>query len=356
MENKKGGEPKKRAETDPSKILKAAEQMKLYIIETARKEANDEAIKILKEVEQKGRHIINEAIRTAKAEADKIVAQAEDKARHIEEEAKAEKPRAEQEGLLIIEAARKTAQTEAATIVAQAQEKARQIIDEAKSRTQAEVRTSRPFRESPVEERSLIDDAKRKTEAEASKVAARAEEKTRQIIDEAQREGVEKVIADTSISEITRRARQIIEAEKIAASQPSQKPQQVGKASAEKPTIKAKGQKQTIRSYKEADLVMLPPVNFSQLERLRISLQQLRNIRSLTMVGTSDGGTSISVELHRPANLIEDLKKIDSVEEAIEEESLDSHPLGELVKKAAPPRSSKRTREQRILIVLKKSK
>jgi hypothetical protein len=49
------------------------------------------------------------------------------------------------------------------------------------------------------------------------------------------------------------------------------------------------------------------------------------------------------------------LRHVDSIEEAIDEELLDSHPLGDFLKKALPDRPSKGKEEKRVLIVLKRS-
>jgi hypothetical protein len=60
--------------------------------------------------------------------------------------------------------------------------------------------------------------------------------------------------------------------------------------------------------------------------------------------------------MDKPAPLAESLRGIDVVEEAIEEDSLDSHPLGDFLKQATPGHPTKRpSDEQRVLVVLKRS-
>ena len=58
--------------------------------------------------------------------------------------------------------------------------------------------------------------------------------------------------------------------------------------------------------------------------------------------------------MERPTPIIEALKNVAAVEEAISEELLDAHPLGDLLKKALPERVSKQHDEKRVLVVLKK--
>jgi len=58
--------------------------------------------------------------------------------------------------------------------------------------------------------------------------------------------------------------------------------------------------------------------------------------------------------MEEPIPLADELRKMGAIEEAIEEELLDSHPLGDFVKQVMPARSSKRRGIQRILVVLKR--
>ncbi len=360
MENKK-------AEAEAAKKLKAAEQMGRQIIEEARKTANNEAIKTLKELEQKGRQIINEAVKIAEEDANRIVAQAEEKARQIIEEARGRtqaeaKPgrpasEAEQEGLRIIEDARTKAEAAARKILAEAENRARQMPQEAK-KTQAEAKAGRPASEAEQEGLRIIEDARKKAETDASKIVAQAEEKARQITEEAKSRVGSEVKADRIIAEAELKARQIIEeAQRIAAAPVAERPQNIVKAAKDKAArgTKAKQEKR-VAAYNRAELVIVPPIDFAQLEKLRISLQQLTNLRILATEGSSEGGTSISIIMKKPEPLIPELKKIDAVEEAIEEELLDSHPLGNIVKQELPTRPPKRDDEQRILVVLKRTR
>jgi hypothetical protein len=74
------------------------------------------------------------------------------------------------------------------------------------------------------------------------------------------------------------------------------------------------------------------------------------------MWGNSDGGASIFALTERPDSLIPDLRNIDVIDEAMEidEELLDSDLIKDFVKKNMPLRPSKRTDEQRILVLLKR--
>jgi hypothetical protein len=75
------------------------------------------------------------------------------------------------------------------------------------------------------------------------------------------------------------------------------------------------------------------------------------------MWGNSDGGASIFVLTERPVSLIPDLRKIDVVDEAIEidEVLLDCDLISKFVKNNLPLRPSKRTDEQRVLVLLKRT-
>jgi len=180
-------------------------------------------------------------------------------------------------------------------------------------------------------ESKKAEEIKKKAEAEASKIIAEAEQKARQIIEEAER---------------------------IAAAPAAQRPQQIMKAVKEKAASEAKGKadQQGAAYKKRVEIVIIPPVDFAQLERLRKSLQHLPGLRVLAIGGSPGGGTQISILMDKPAPLAESLRGMDVVEEAIEEELLDSHPLGDFVKQATPGYPAKRPPdEQRILVVLKRA-
>jgi hypothetical protein len=102
------------------------------------------------------------------------------------------------------------------------------------------------------------------------------------------------------------------------------------------------------------ELAIIPPIDVIQLKKLRIRLQSLKNVRILSTGGCSDGTTSISMLVNRPSHLITDLIEIEAVEEALGEENLDSHPLGESLKKTLRSGPSKRNNHRRILLMLKK--
>jgi len=323
MDNKKAEEIKKKAEADASKMLKGAEQKGRLIIEEAKKKADAVAGEILKEVEQKGRLIIEEAKKKADAEAVKTLKEVEQKGRLIIEEAKKKAesqvkggkpaPDTDQRTLQIMEEAREKAKAEASKMLAQAEEKGRQIIEEAQKVAAA-----------PAKGDKLAPDA----ESKAAKIIAEAEQKARQIIEEAER---------------------------IAAAPADQRTRQIMKAAKEKATLETKGKAEKVLHKKRAEIVVAPPVDFAQLERLRTSLQRLPGLRILSIGGSPGGGTQISIKMDRPTPIVENLAKIDVVEEAIEEELFDSHQLGDFLRSAMPGAQAKRSRdEQRILVVLKR--
>ena len=205
-------------------------------------------------------------------------------------------------------------------------------------------------------ESKKAEEIKKKAEADASKMFKGAEQKGRQIIEEARKKA--EAEASKIIAEAEQKARQIIEqAEKIAAAPPAQRPRQIMKAVREKAASEAKGKvdQQEAAYKKRVEIVIIPPVDFAQLEKLRVSLQRFPDLRVLSTGGSPDGSTHISVMMDKPAPLAESLRKLEVIEEAIEEEQLDSHPLGDIMKKAMPSRSSKQREEQRVLVVLKRA-
>jgi len=205
-------------------------------------------------------------------------------------------------------------------------------------------------------ESKKAEEIKKKAEADASKMFKGAEQKGRQIIEEARKKA--EAEASKIIAEAEQKARQIIEqAEKIAAAPPAQRPRQIMKAVREKAASEAKGKvdQQEAAYKKRVEIVIIPPVDFAQLEKLRVSLQRFPDLRVLSTGGSPDGSTHISVMMDKPAPLAESLRNLEVIEEAIEEEQLDSHPLGDIMKKAMPSRSSKQREEQRVLVVLKRA-
>jgi len=205
-------------------------------------------------------------------------------------------------------------------------------------------------------ESKKAEEIKKKAEADASKMFKGAEQKGRQIMEEAKKKA--EAEASKIIAEAEQKARQIIEeAERIAAAPAAQRPQQIMKAVREKAASEAKGKvdQQEAAYKKRVEIVIIPPVDFAQLEKLRVSLQRFPDLRVLSTGGSPDGSTHISVMMDKPAPLAESLRKLEVIEEAIEEEQLDSHPLGDIMKKAMPSRSSKQREEQRVLVVLKRA-
>ena len=159
------------------------------------------------------------------------------------------------------------------------------------------------------------------------------------------------------VNEYEQKARQILEqAEKIAASPASERPGHIIRALAEKTAQQAKAKEEAKKAaqQKRAELVVIPPINFAQLTALRTALQQFRGLRVLTTGGSLEGGATISIFMEEPIPLADELRNMGAIEEAISEDLLDSHPLGDFLKRAMPAPSSKKRDGQRILVVLKR--
>lgn len=316
----------KKAETDASRILKEAEQNGRLIIEEAKKKADAVAGKTLKEAEQRGRLIIEEAKKKADAEANKILKEVE--------------------------------------------QKGRKIIEEASKKAESQIKAGKPAPDIDQKTRQILDEARKKAEAEANKITAEAEQKGRQIIEEAQKVAASQAKAGKTtpdveiksnqiIAEAEQKARQIIEeAEIISAVPADQRTRQIIKAIKEKAYLDTKGKSQQPKAAykKRVEIVVIPPVDFAQLEKLRTSLQRLPSLRILSIGGSPGGGTQISIMMDKPAPIVESLIRMDFVEEAIEEELFDSHSLGDFLKKAMPgPQAKRPPDEQRVLVVLKRA-
>jgi vacuolar-type H+-ATPase subunit H len=213
-------------------------------------------------------------------------------------------------------AIRKNAEAQVLKMLETAEQKLHQIIEEARKAANQEA--SKTFKELEQKVFWIIQETMKIAEADAARIVTQAEEKAQQIIEEAKEK-----------AEIMEKA--ILEMED-------------------------EGEKPKAAHGRRVELVIIPPVDFVQLEKLRVSLHQLANLRILSMWGNSDGGASIFALTERPDSLIPDLRNIDVIDEAMEidEELLDSDLIKDFVKKNMPLRPSKRTDEQRILVLLKR--
>ncbi len=211
---------------------------------------------------------------------------------------------------------RKNAEAEALKMLETAEQKLHQIIEEAGKTANQEA--SRAFKEIEQKVLLIIQETIKIAETDAERIVTQAEEKAQQIIEEAKHkaEAMEKAILE----------------------------------------MESEGVKRKAASRLRVELVIIPPVDFVQLEKLRVSLHQLASLRILSMWGNSDGGTSIFALTERPDSLIPDLRNIDVVDEAMEidEELLDSDLVNHSAKRNFPLRPSKRNGEQRILVLLKR--
>ncbi len=211
----------------------------------------------------------------------------------------------------------KNAEAEILNMLETAEQRLHQIIEEARKAASEE--TSKTFKELEQTVRQIIYETVKMAEADAQRIVAQAEEKGQQIIEEAKKkaEAMEKAILE----------------------------------------FENDGEKRQAIRKRRVELVIIPPVDFVQLEKLRMSLQQLAGLRILSMWGNSDGGSSIFAVTDRQASLIADLRRIDVVDEAIEvdEELLASDLISDFVKKNLPLRPSKQDGELRVLVMLKRA-
>jgi vacuolar-type H+-ATPase subunit H len=215
------------------------------------------------------------------------------------------------------QAENKGAEAEILNMLEMAEQRLHQIIEEARKAASEE--TSKTFNELEQTVRRIIYETVKMAEADAQKILTQAEERGQQIIEEAKKkaEAMEKAVLEMEADRENRKA---------------------------------------IRK-RRVELVIIPPVDFVQLEKLRVSLQQLAGLRILSMWGNSDGGSSIFVVTDRQASLIADLRSINVVEEAIEvdEDLLASGLISEIVKNNLPLRPSSRDGQLRVLVMLKKA-
>jgi len=211
----------------------------------------------------------------------------------------------------------KNAESEILKILEAAEQKLRRTIEEARETANEEA--SKTFRELEQKVRQFIQDTVKIAEAEAVRIVAQAEGKAQQIIEEAKRKA------------------QAMERAALEAD---------GEAEKAKATHRHR-----------VELVIVPPVDFAQLEKLRLSLKRLAQLRILSMWGTPDGGASIFALTEKQASIITDLRKIDVVEEALEmdEALVDSDLMRQLMLNNLPLRPSKHDGEQRVLVLLKKA-
>ena len=212
----------------------------------------------------------------------------------------------------------KNAEAEMLKMLEAAEQKLHRTIEEARKTASEEA--SKAFRELEQKVRQVIRETVKIAEADATRIVAQAEEKAQQIVEEARK-----------------------------------KAQMMERAALE---AEGEGDKRKAAHKRRVELVIIPPVDFVQLEKLRLSLQQLAHLRILSMWGTADGGASIFAATEKQASIIPDLRKIDVVEEALEmdEALLNSDLMSQFIKNNLPLRPSKRDGEQRVLLLLKKAK
>jgi vacuolar-type H+-ATPase subunit H len=212
----------------------------------------------------------------------------------------------------------KNAENEMLKMLEVAEQKLHRTIEE--TRKTANEEASKAFRELEQKVREVIRETVKIAEADAGRIVAQAEEKAQQIIEDAKKKALMMERAE-------------LEAE-------------------------VEGDKRKAGHKRRVELLIIPPVGFVQLEKLRLSLQQLAHLRILSMWGTADGGASILAATEKQASIIPDLRRIDVVDEVIEMEEglLGSDLMSQFVKDNLPLRPRKRDEEQRFLLLLKKTK
>ena len=399
---------RKQANDEASKILKMVEEKGRQIISEAVTFAEAKAAKILAQAQQEAREIVAKAREQAKSYESRSIPQNREqigqtarKAKNVVIESRSGTTMTQEldTGFGIVVEATKKAETEANKIIAQAKETGLKIIEEATGKREGEAKkiVEEATRKAEDEANKIVTQALQTglqiiveaariadTEAETTKRISQGEPKEHRFIEEAKAAAVNRLSThgkyrdvehevqqppketkDTAFAEVLThqelaysllKARPIAEVAKTAAAaSPSQTPKSILEPAKEKtgPEMKAEVGNQTAIYQGQVELAIMPPIDFIQLERLRISLQSLKNIRILSTEGSTDGRTAISILLNRPSPLITDLIRIEEVEEALGEETLDSHPLGESLKKTLPPGPSKRNNRRRVLLVLK---
>lgn len=241
---------------------------------------------------------------------------------------------------------KKEAEAEALKMLESAEQNLHQLIEEA--RRIANEEAIKTFKELEQKVRQIIHETIKIAEADAEKIVAQAEDKAHQIVEEAKKRAQTRAKADD-----------IEGVEKVTAASLTQRLQQTLKHSMERVVSKTedKEEKRKANHKRRVELMIIPPIDLVQLEKLRMSLQQLANLRILSMWGTPDGGASIFVLRERPAPLVPDLRKIDVVDEAIEmgEELLGSDLMNRFAEKSLPLRPTKHSDEKRILVLLKRA-
>jgi vacuolar-type H+-ATPase subunit H len=305
----------RKAEVEANKIIAQATEIGRQIIEEATRKRESEAEKIVSQAQETGRQIIDEATRKAEAEGNKIVTQAL------------------QSGLQIIVEAARIADTEAEITkrISQGQAKESRFIEEAKAAAVSRLSTDGKYHDVDHEVQQFPKEAKDTVFA--------------------------KVFSNQEFAHRLLKSRPKTEKVKTAVAAPrTQTWKSILKLVKENngPKMKTELGNQTAVYEGQVELAIIPPIDVIQLKKLHIHLQSLKNIRILSTGGRADGTTSISMLVNRPSHLITDLIEIEAVEEALGEENLDSHPLGESLKKILRSSPSKRNNLRRILLVLKK--
>ncbi len=312
------------------------------IVEATRK-AETEANNIVAQAKETGRQIIEEATRKREPEAERIVSQAEEKGRQI------------------IEEATRKADDEANKIVTQALQTGLQIVVEAARIAETGAERTKGISQGETKQLRFIEEAEAATVNRMSRGGnySNIEQGVHQLTEQTDETAFAEDLVRKAFANSQLKARAVAEEAKTAAAlSPLRTLKSIVKPSKEETAheTKAKPVKQTAIYQGQVELAIVPPIDYIQLERLRMSLQRLKNISVLSTEGSNNGKTAISVLLHRPCTLITDLMKIEEVEEALGEENTDSHPLAEVFKKTLPTRPSKRNHHRRILLVLKRTK
>jgi len=316
----------------------------------------------------KGFSIIVEATRKAEGEANRIIDQAKETGRQIVEEAKRGKEdeakkivsQAQENGRQIIEEATKKAENEGNRIVTQALQTGLNIIVEAARIADKEAESIKRISQGEHKEHPSIEEAKAAAVNRLWKSGKYLdlEREGQQLPEEIKYKIFSKILTDQELNSSLLHSRPVAgKAKTTTVVHRSYSPKSILKIVKAKkgPEMKVDVENQTAMYQGQVELAIMPPIDFIQLERLRSSLQKFKNIRILSTDGCRGGSTAISILLNQPSSLITDLNRVEEVEEAFGEETLDSHPLGDSIKKTLPPRTSKNDKRRRILLVMKKT-
>ena len=245
---------------------------------------------------------------------------------------------------------------EAGLAPAEAEERAKQIADEAMSK--AEANAGRIIAEAEEQAKRIKDEANEQVQRAIEEAKQSAQVEAQAIIDQAKSDAIDEAI--NMVTEYEEKARQLLEDAQAVVSAPAQeRPRHILRALRGKAELDAaagvEGEKAPELVAKKVELVMVPPVSFQQMKRLRTDLQGIPGLRIMATGGSIESGATITVVTEEAMAMTEVLGKLPIVEDAVEEEFLDAHPMGDFLRQGLPKRSFSMRRKAvpRLLVLLR---